>query len=137
MQAKAEEVSQDQISDELDELNNQTADAVSSIFGEMPDAAYEDGAETAKSYLQGIIDNMGDLNDITTISSILGTNSQATTDTASGNAKSGKNSTNGQSEYISGKTQVVINLNDKQYIQTTLDDLIASGRCSGGKAFNI
>lgn len=137
LQAKAEEVSQDQISDELDELNNQTADAVSSIFGEMPDAAYEDGAETAKSYLQGIIDNMGDLNDITTISSILGTNSQATTDTASGNAKSGKNSTNGQSEYISGKTQVVINLNDKQYIQTTLDDLIASGRCSGGKAFNI
>lgn len=60
LQAKAEEVSQDQISDELDELNNETADAVSSIFGEMPNAAYEDGAETAKSYLQGIIDNMGD-----------------------------------------------------------------------------
>lgn len=138
LQAKAEEVSQDRISDELDELNNETAGAVSSIFGEMPNAAYEDGAETAKSYLQGIIDNMGDLNDITTISSILGTNSQAAiTDTASGNTKSNKNSTNGQSEYISGKTQVVINLNDKQYIKTTLDDLITSSRCSGGKAFNI
>lgn len=138
LQAKAEEASQDQISDELDELNNQTADAVSGIFGEMPNAAYEDGAETARSYLQGIIDNMGDLNDITTISSVLGSNLQTSAaDTALGNARSGKNSASGQSEYISGKTQVVINLNDKEYINTTLESLISTSRCSGGKAFNI
>ncbi len=133
LQEKAEEISQNQISDDLDELNSETADAVSDIFGGMPESAYEDGAETARSFLQGIIDNMGDINDINTISAILGTNTQeSAADNVTGNT--GKNN---QSEYISGKTEVVINLNDKQYIKTSLEELISSGRCSGGKAFNI
>lgn len=136
LQAKAEEISQNQISDDLDELNSETADAVSDIFGGMPESAYEDGAETARSFLQGIIDNMGDINDINTISAILGTNTQeAATDNVTGN--SGKSNQSEQAEYISGKTEVVINLNDKQYIKTSLEELISSGRCSGGKVFNI
>lgn len=138
LQAKAEAASQEQISDDLDELNNETADAVSSIFGGMPESAYEDGAETARSYLQGIIDNMGDLNDINTISSVLGSNTQKTaTANVASNTKSGKTSANEQSGNISGDTPIVINLNDKQYIKTSLEELISSGRCSGGKTFNI
>ena len=126
LQVKAEQTAQDQISGQLDDLNTETANAVSSIFGSMPESAYADGAATAQSYIQGIVDNMGGLNDSKIISSILGI--------GSGGSSSGKGKTE---TTVSMDTPIVINLNDKEYIQTTLGEIMSSGQRSGGNTFNL
>lgn len=127
LQEKAEQTAQDQISGQLDDLNTETANTVSNIFGSMPKSAYEDGAATAQSYIQGIIDNMGGLNDAKVISSILGI---------------GNNDTqiSRKTPYWNtdvSNTPIVINLNDKEYIKTTLGELMRSGMRSGGNTFNL
>ena len=124
-QAKAEQTAQDQISGQLDDLNEETANTVSNIFGSMPATAYEEGAATAQSYIQGIIDNMGGINDASVISAMLGI--------GSGTGKSGSSSEN--AAWMN--TPITINLNDKEYIKTTLGELIASGKRSGGNTFNL
>lgn len=138
-QAKAEEVSQDLISDDLDDLNQKTADAVDSIFGDVAEGAYEDGVEVAQNFLQGIIDNMGDLNDAAAISAMLGITSgtgAGTNASATGtNASSG--GTSGTTTEVSSKTPIIINLNDKEYINTSIEELIAAGKRSGGNTFNL
>lgn len=138
-QEKAEEVSQDLISDDLDDLNQKTADAVDSIFGDVAEGAYEDGAEVAQNFLQGIIDNMGDLNDAAAISAMLGITSgtgAGTNASATGtNASSG--GTSGTTTEVSSKTPIIINLNDKEYINTSIEELIAAGKRSGGNTFNL
>lgn len=138
LQAKAEEGAQELISDDLNELNQNTANAVDGIFGDMPASAYENGAATAQSFLQGIIDNMGGLNDTKAISSIFGITMGAGTDStaASGQSSSGKGS-GGSSSGIDAKTPITIILNDKEYINTTLEELIDKGKRSGGNTFNI
>lgn len=137
-QAKAEEASQSMVSDDLETLNQKTADAVDSIFGDLPASAYEDGAKTAQSYLQGIIDNMGDLNDINTIQSILGyTSGGAGQNTVPPGGNNGNGSSGGTLGGIDPKTTIVINLNDKEYITMALEDLIASGKRTGGNTFGV
>ncbi len=139
-QAKAEEVSQDLISDDLDDLNSKTKKAVNSIFGDdAAEVAYEDGAEVAQNFLQGIIDNMGDLNDAATISAMLGITSGTGAGTeASSAGKSGKGGgSDGPSGGSEGKTPIIINLNDKEFIKTYIEDLIASGKRSGGNTFGL
>ncbi len=139
-QTKAEEVSQDLISDDLDDLNKKTTDAVNSIFGDdAAEVAYEDGAEVAQNFLQGIIDNMGDLNDAATISAMLGITSGTGAGTeASSAGKSGKGGgSDGSSGGSEGKTPIIINLNDKEFIKTYIEDLIASGKRSGGNTFGL
>ena len=139
-QAKAEEVSQDLISDDLDDLNKKTTDAVNSIFGDdAAEVAYEDGAEVAQNFLQGIIDNMGDLNDAATISAMLGiTSGTGAGAEASSAGKSGKGGgSDGSSGSSEGKTPIIINLNDKEFIKTYIEDLIASGKRSGGNTFGL
>lgn len=139
-QAKAEEVSQDLISDDLDDLNKKTTDAVDSIFGDdAAEVAYEDGAEVAQNFLQGIIDNMGDLNDAATISAMLGiTSGTGAGAEASSAGKSGKGGgSDGSSGGSEGKTPIIINLNDKEFIKTYIEDLIASGKRSGGNTFGL
>lgn len=138
LQAKAEEESQNLISDDLNELNQNTAEAVNDIFEDMPASAYENGAATAQSFLQGIIDNMGGLNDMKTISSIFGITSGAGSDNASvsGTNVNGKGS-GGSSGGIDVKTPITIILNDKEYINTTIGELINKGKRSGGNTFNI
>ena len=128
LQEKAEQTAQDQISGQLDDLNTETANTVSSIFGSMPKSAYEDGAATAQSYIQGIIDNMGGLNDAKVISSILGignNDTQISRKTPYWNTD------------VSSNTPIVINLNDKEYINTTIGEIISSGKRSGGNTFNL
>lgn len=136
-QAKAEEASQSMVSDDLETLNQKTADTVDSIFGNLPASAYEDGAKTAQSYLQGIIDNMGDLNDVNTIQSILGyTSAGAVQNTAS----AADTSSGGSGSTPSSPTdniRVVINLNDKEYIDMSLSDLMDQGRRTGGNTFKV
>ena len=139
-QAKAEEVSQDLISDDLDDLNKKTTDAVNSIFGDdAAEVAYEDGAEVAQNFLQGIIDNMGDLNDAATISAMLGiTSGTGAGAEASSAGKSGKGGgSDGSSGGSEGKTPIIINLNDKEFIKAYIEDLIASGKRSGGNTFGL
>lgn len=137
-QEKAEEVSQGLISDDLDDLNQKTTDAVDSIFGDVANGAYEDGAEVAQNFLQGIIDNMGDLNDAAAISAMLGITSGTGAGTeASSAGKNGKGGGDGSSGGSEGKTPIIINLNDKEYIKTYIEDLIASGKRSGGNTFGL
>ena len=138
-QTKAEEVSQDLISDDLDDLNSKTANAVDSIFGDVAENAYEDGAEVAQNFLQGIVDNMGDLNDAAAISAMLGITSGTGAGTeASSAGKSGKGGgSDGSSGGSEGKTPIIINLNDKEFIKTYIEDLIASGKRSGGNTFGL
>ena len=96
----------------------------------MPETAYAEGVQTAQSYLQGIIDGMGGVNDLSAISGIF-------TAAYSGAGKTGAaNSGNGE-KYILGSTPITINLNDKQYIETTIQDLIDKGPTTGGNPFNL
>lgn len=138
-QTKAEEVSQDLISDDLDDLNSKTANAVDSIFGDVAENAYEDGAEVAQNFLQGIIDNMGDLNDAAAISAMLDITSGtgAGTNVSATDASTSSGGTNGSTTEVSSKTPIIINLNDKEYIKTYIEDLIASGKRSGGNTFGL
>lgn len=141
LQAKAEEQSQNLISDDLEELNTKTADTVSGIFASMPESAYEDGAATAQSYIQGIIDNMGDINDKKAISSLLGLGSgimETKISQQTANSNGGNASENNRSEQnVSINTPIIINLNDKEYIRTTVGELISAGKRSGGNTFNL
>lgn len=125
-QAKAEQTAQDQISGQLDDLNTETKSTVKSIFDSMIPSAYEEGAATAQSYIQGIVDNMGGLNDSKIISSILGI--------GSGGSSSGKGKTE---TTVSMDTPFIINLNDKEYIKTTIGEIISAGARSGGNTFNL
>ncbi len=138
-QEKAEEVSQGLISDDLDDLNQKTTDAVDSIFGDVANGAYEDGAEVAQNFLQGIIDNMGDLNDAAAISAMLGITSGtgAGTNASATDASTSSGGTSGSTTEVSSKTPIIINLNDKEYIKTYIEDLIASGKRSGGNTFGL
>ena len=138
-QEKAEEVSQDLISDDLDDLNQKTADAVDSIFGDVAEGAYEDGAEVAQNFLQGIIDNMCDLNDASAISAMLGITSGtgAGTNTSSTGTNTSSSETSGLATDVSSKTPIIINLNDKEYINTSIGELIAAGKRSGGNTFGL
>lgn len=141
LQTKAEQTAQNQISGQLDNLNTKTADTVSGIFTSMSESAYEDGAKTAQSYIQGIIDNMGDINDKKAISAILGLGSgtiETKTSQQTVNSNSGNASGNNSSEQsISINTPIIINLNDKDYIKTTIGELISEGKRSGGNTFNL
>lgn len=141
LQAKAEEQSQNLISDDLEELNQKTADAVSGMFSSMPETAYEDGAATAQSYIQGIIDNMGNINDKNVISSLLGLGlgtMETNISQQAANSNGGNASGNNRSEQnVSINTPIIINLNDKDYIKTTIGELISAGNRSGGNTFNL
>ncbi|MGN0598647.1 MAG: hypothetical protein ACI4JK_02030 [Oscillospiraceae bacterium] len=137
LQAKAEEESQNLVSDDLENLNIKTADAVKGIFSDMPASAYKEGAATAQSYIQGIIDSMDDINDIKAISSILGITSVTGAGTAPAGTSQNNGGSNGSSNDTSNKTPIIINLNDKEYINTTIEDLIAEGKRSGGNTFNL
>ena len=58
------------------------------------------------------------------------------TGTARGSSKTGTGLTDGQ-KYVLANTPITINLNDQQYINTTIQELIDSGNRSGGNVFNL
>lgn len=126
LQTKSEQVSQDIIAGSAEELNKETTAAVKSTFGAMPAAAYAEGVETAQSYLQGIIDSMGGINSIDTIS-------QMFTGAFSGSSAS---SGNGQ-KMIPADTKIVFNIDGKKYVETTVQDLIDKGQRTGGNPLNL
>lgn len=126
LQVKSEQVSQDIISGSAEELNKETTAAIKSTFGAMPAAAYAEGVETAQSYLQGIIDSMGGINSIDTIS-------QMFTGAFSGSSAS---SGNGQ-KMIPADTKIVFNIDGKKYIETSVQELIDKGQRTGGNLLNL
>lgn len=129
LQEKANESAQNIIQDDLDALNEKATSAVSQIFGDQSLEAYEKGRETAESYLQGIIDSMGGMNDMSVISGL---------ETAAGITRGSSTPKNfGGSGGLSLNTPITINLNDKQYINTTLGELIDKGARTGGNTFNM
>lgn len=133
--AKAKEVAQKQVQDEVDELNQTTSEAVTGAFQSVTNSAYIAGADTAKSFLKGISENMSDLltamsgtTDLDTIRALLNIDSNMFAGSAKGPAS------------VDGgfyNTPIIINLNDKKYIETTLDDLMEQGRLTGGNTFNL
>ncbi len=127
LQEKSESVSQDMITDKQEELNKKTTEAVMDIF-DIPEAAYAKGTEMAQNYLQGIIDGMGDLNDVSAISGIL----------SSAYKKEGSLSgMSNEQRAVMLSTPITINLNDKEYISTTLEELINMGEVTGGNNFKL
>lgn len=133
--AKAKEVAQKQVQDEVDELNTQTAAAVDNAFSSVTNSAYIAGADTAKSFLKGISENMSSLltamsgtTDLDTIRALLNIDSNMFAGSAKGTASADGGFYN---------TPITINLNDKQYINTTLGDLMEQGRLTGGNTFNL
>lgn len=126
LQKKSEQVSQDIIADSAEELNKATIDAVKSTFGNMPSAAYAEGVETAQSYLQGIIDSMGGVNSIDAISQML-------TGAFSGNSgPAGK-----EQKMIPADTKITINIDNKEYVTATLQELIDRGERTGANLFKL
>ncbi|MDE5740839.1 MAG: hypothetical protein K2H90_00150, partial [Oscillospiraceae bacterium] len=134
LQAKQEEFAQDVVSDQLDELNDKAAESVKDIFGNILAEAYEDGVETARQYLQGIIDSMGDLDETAALR--LGGIAERTA------VQKNPESSNIEKLLASGSlipasTPINIILNDRQYIKTTIQDMINSGKRTGGNAFGM
>ena len=128
MQKAADEAAAAEISEDLNDVNSATANAVTDIFGSIPQSAYQQGVETAQSYLQGIVDSMGGINNAASLQNIL---FGSGTGTANANAKAV------QPQAAALSTPIIINLNDKQYIETTIGDLIGQGRLTGGNTFNL
>lgn len=126
--AKQDEIAQASIQDGLDDLNEQTANAVDDIFGTMPESAYADGAATAQSFIQGIIDAMGGTVDNQAAMSLFNLG------TAAPSAASNKASGN---ETVAANTPITIVLNDKEYINTTIGEMVNNSRLSGGNTFNL
>lgn len=133
--AKAKEVAQKQVQDEVDELNQTTSEAVTGAFQSVTNSAYIAGADTAKSFLKGISENMSGLltamsgtTDLDTIRALLNIDSNMFAGAAKGPASTGGGFYN---------TPITINLNDKEYINTTLGDLMEQGRLTGGNTFNL
>ena len=126
--AKQDEIAQASIHDGLDDLNEQTANAVDDIFGTMPESAYAEGAATAQSFIQGIIDAMGGTVDNQAAMSLF--NLGAAAPSATSNKASGN-------ETVAANTPITIILNDKEYINTTIGEMVNNSRLSGGNTFNL
>lgn len=126
--AKQDEIAQASIQDGLDDLNEQTANAVDDIFSTMPKSAYAEGAATAQSFIQGIIDAMGGTVDNQAAMSLF--NLGAAAPSATSNKASGN-------ETIAANTPITIVLNDKEYISTTVGEMMNNSRLSGGSTFNL
>lgn len=114
---KAKEVAQNQVQDAVDELNKETETAVDNAFSSVTNSAYIAGADTAKSFLKGISENMSSLltamsgtTDLDTIRALLNIDSMS----FAGSAKGPDNSSGASFD----NTPIIINLNDKKYIET-------------------
>ncbi|MDE5859448.1 MAG: hypothetical protein K2H23_03535, partial [Oscillospiraceae bacterium] len=133
-QAKQEEFAQDTIQDGLDKTNQAAAEGVKDIFRNIPKEAYEDGIETARQYMQGILDGMSDLDAAAALR--LGGIAERTA--VQRNPESSRvEKLLASGALIPASTPININLNDKAYISKTIADLINMGKITGGNPFNL
>ncbi len=92
----------------------------------MPSAAYAEGVETGQRYLQGIIDSMDGVNNSDVISQML-----------TGAFSGFSTSSNKEQKMIPSDTKIVLNIDGKKYVETTVQDLIDKGQRTGGNSLNL
>lgn len=114
-------------------------DDVTKMFSGMTKTAYEKGAETIENFYQGMIDSMRDVNDLGTISRVL---DSVFSETSGKSGASGKNNANGSGltvgeSYIAASTPIVINIDNKKYVEMALNDIIDKGARSGGNPLHL
>lgn len=122
-----------------DKQAEKAMDDVTKMFSGMTKTAYEKGAETIENFYQGMIDSMRDVNDLGTISRVLDSVFSETSGKSGASGKaysSGSGLTVGES-YIAASTPIVINIDNKKYVEMTLNDIIDRGARSGGNPFHL
>lgn len=138
-QKEVQAASQQEVQSDLDALNTQTASTVSDIFGSQADSAYTNGYDTARSYLQGIADGMGGLNDAQTAALVLsgGAGQSTATSVQQNSITSAVNTAvSGVLSSVLG-TPITININDTKSIKRTISELISANRVTGGNNLEI
>lgn len=133
LREEQEKFAQDSIQDELDATNQAAADGVKDIFGNIPEAAYEDGIETARQYLQGIIDGMGDLDSAAALQ--LGGIADKTALQQNPKVKNVAEMV-ASGELIPSSSIVKFIINETEYIKTTVGEMFSKGQITGGSVFN-
>lgn len=130
LQAEQERAAQSMINDDVDALNKETVSAVDKIYNDAIDIAYEKGVETAENWMKGIGDAMSGVNSEADISAILSAdrikNGSTTASTQASTEKT-----------VAASTPVYINLNDKNFITTTIGKLITGNKLTGKNNFNL
>lgn len=137
-QARQEEAATNAVADKVEETNKAAAEGVKNIFGEMIGSAYEDGINTAKSYLQGISDMIGA--GIPVSSVISGAYDNFRGNSSQGTAFADKNSVSqlvAAGKLIPAESVLKIFVNDKKFIKTTVGEMFSMGQITGGNVFNL
>lgn len=135
LKERQEEAADNAVSEELKETNKkaQTAvDSVTDMFNNMTKTAYEKGAETAKNFYQGLIDNMNGLNDTETINAVF----RAGYADRSGISVREKEALTSAQKVISVKTPITFVVNGVSKTKT-IEDIIDEGIRSGGNPLHI
>lgn len=134
LQARQEEAAQNAVSNQLDELNSKAADSVKDIFGNIPAEAYAEGVETARQYLQGIIDSMGGLDAAAALR--LGNIADRTAVQSNPNLSSTEKLI-ASGKLIPAESVVKFFVNDKNFIKTTVGEMFSMGQITGGNVINL
>lgn len=135
LQARQESAANLAVEEELNETNKKAqaaVDSVTDMFNNMTKTAYEKGAETAKSFYQGMIDNMDGLNDTETINAVF---RAGYTDDSIKSAKA-NNAVGAVGNFISVKTPITIIVDGVKH-EKTIEQLIDEGIRSSGNPFHL
>lgn len=135
LQARQESAANLAVEEELNETNKKAqaaVDSVTDMFNNMTKTAYEKGAETAKSFYQGMIDNMDGLNDTKTINAVF---RAGYTDDSIKSAKA-NNAVGAVGNFISVKTPITIIVDGVKH-EKTIEQLIDEGIRSSGNPFHL
>lgn len=136
LQARQESAADLAVEEELEEANKEAENAIASTI-EMLDnvskSAYEKGAETAKNFFQGLIDNMNGLNDTETINAVF----RAGYANRSGISVRAKETLTNAQKVISADTPLTIFIDRQKAIETTLWKILDAGNRSGGNILHL
>lgn len=142
LKERQEEAADNAVAEARKKTNEQAEEAmddVTKMFSGMTKTAYEKGAETIENFYQGMIDSMRDVNDLGTISRVLDSvfSETAGKSGSSGNAYSNGNGLTVSENYIAASTPIVINIDNKKYVEMTLNDIIDKSARSGGNPLHL
>ncbi len=135
LKERQEEAAKNAVSEELKETNKKAKAAVASVtamFNNMTKTAYEKGAETIKSFYQGMRDNMNGLNNTETINAIF---RAGYTDDSIKSAKA-NNVVGAVGNFISVKTPITIIVDGVKH-EKTIEQLIDEGIRSSGNVLHL
>ena len=124
--AEADNAATADTADKLKEADRIAKEGIEKIYGDMPKESYIKGTDTAKSYLQGIIDVMGGTDPLRRMGADIG--SAAAASSVSGNG--------GTTQVYSGNMKIVIEIDGKQQI-FTLNELAQRNIMTGGNSANV